>query len=165
MDVTCLKPLDFKEGYVFRSHHSLPLVGNVMKCPQGSELMKRCYEEASEKVDAYNRDWHLPIQILVDNVRSMGLDSYVRNFSNEDSWNVVRRMLAGNINVPDTWFVIHWVNEEWRRNEIGKHEFIKSSLFSNLAERNGVQIDYAGTMKGVVAKFKLSKVWHGLKHL
>ena len=164
MDVTCLKPLDFKEEYVFRSHHSLPLVGNVMKCPQGSELMKRCYEEASEKVDADNRDWHLPIQILVDNVRALGLDSYVRKISNEDSWNVVRKMLAYNVDVPSDWFVIHWVNEEWRRNGIDRRQFLRSSLFSKLAERNGVQVDYAGVWSEIATKIKLSKVWYGLKH-
>ncbi len=162
MDVTCLKPLDFKEDYVFRSHHSLPLVGNVMKCPRGSELMKMCYEEASEKVDADNRDWHLPIQILVDNVRAMGLESYVRKMSNEDSWNVVRKMLAGNVNVPNDWFVIHWVNEEWRRNRIGRETFLKSSLFAQLARRNGVQIKYVGIWEGIKSRFKLSLFWHGL---
>jgi len=164
MDVTCLKPLDFKEEYVFRSHHSLPLVGNIMKCPQGSELMKKCYDEAIEKVNADNRDWHLPIQILVDNVRAMGLESYVRNISNEDSWNVVRKMLAGNVNVPSDWYVIHWVNEEWRRNKINHRVFLRASLFSELARQNGVATEYASAIGSIKAKIKLSLLWYGLKH-
>src|SRR5690606_11724688 len=34
MDVTCLKHFDFDEEYIFRYHHELPAVGNVMKCPK-----------------------------------------------------------------------------------------------------------------------------------
>ncbi|MBR4584556.1 MAG: hypothetical protein IKO34_12230, partial [Bacteroidales bacterium] len=162
MDVTCLKPLDFEDDYVFRSHHSLPLVGNVMKCPKDSPLMEKCYNEAVSKVDENNRDWHLPIQILVDNVIEMGLNGHVKTFSNEDSWNVVRKMLYRNVPVPSNWSVIHWVNEEWRRNCIDRTAFLKSSLFSELARRNDVQIGYTGFAKSVSTRFKLSLFWHGL---
>lgn len=162
MDVTCLKPLDFEDDYVFRSHHSLPLVGNVMKCPKDSPLMEKCYNEAVSKVDENNRDWHLPIQILVDNVIEMGLRGHVKTFSNEDSWNVVRKMLYRNVPVPSNWSVIHWVNEEWRRNGIDRTAFLKSSLFSELARRNDVQIGYTGFAKSVSTRFKLSLFWHGL---
>lgn len=162
MDVTCLKPLDFEDDYVFRSHHSLPLVGNVMKCPKGSPLMEKCYNEAVSKVDENNRDWHLPIQILVDNVIEMGLNGHVKTFSNEDSWNVVRKMLYRNVPVSSNWSVIHWVNEEWRRNCIDRTAFLKSSLFSELARRNDVQIGYTRFAKSVSTRFKLSLFWHGL---
>ncbi|MBR5983256.1 MAG: hypothetical protein IK025_05995 [Bacteroidales bacterium] len=162
MDVTCLKPLDFESDYVFRSHHDLPLVGNVMKCPKGSPLMEKCYNEAVSKVDENNRDWHLPIQILVDNVKEMGLGECVKSFSNVDSWNVVRKMLYKNVVVPESWSVIHWVNEEWRRNGIDRNVFLKSSLFAELARRNDVPIEYAGIVKGVQTRFKLSLLWHGL---
>lgn len=162
MDVTCLKPLDFEDDYVFRSHHSLPLVGNVMKCPKDSPLMEKCYNEAVSKVDENNRDWHLPIQILVDNVIEMGLKGHVKTFSNEDSWNVVRKMLYRNVPVPSNWSIIHWVNEEWRRNCIDRTAFLKSSLFSELARRNDVQIGYTGFAKSVSTRLKLSLFWHGL---
>ncbi len=134
MDVTCLKPLDFKEEYVFRVHHSLPLVGNIMKCPKGSKLMEICYKEASEKVTAENRDWHLPIEILVKNVYELKLEYYIKNFSNTDSWDIIRKFLRADYKIPDNWYVIHWVNEEWRRNNIDKNKFLKKSLFFNLAK-------------------------------
>jgi len=164
MDVTCLKPLDFDSEYVFRSHHSLPLVGNVMKCPKASLLMEKCYAEAVEKVDENNRDWHLPIKILANNVADLGLETYVRNFSNHDSWNDVRRMLSMNDDVPESWSVIHWINEEWRRNCIERNMFLKSSLFSELARRNDVPIEYSGFFKSILISIKLSLLWHGLKH-
>ncbi|MBO7482002.1 MAG: hypothetical protein J6T63_07840 [Bacteroidales bacterium] len=162
MDVTCLKPLAFSDDYVFRSHHDLPLVGNVMKCPKGSHLMEKCYNDAVSKVNENNRDWHLPIQILVDNVASMGLSGCVKSFSNKDSWNDVRKMLYKNVIVPNDWSIIHWVNEEWRRNGINRKVFLKSSLFSELARRNDVHIEYAGIFKSVQTRFKLSLLWHGL---
>ena len=118
MDVTCLKPLDFTEEYVFRTHHSLPLVGNIMKCPKNSMLMKKCFEEASAQVDENNRDWHLPIQILVDNVQLFELSNYIKDFSNADSWNLIRKLLKQKTILPKKWYVIHWVNEEWRRNNV-----------------------------------------------
>lgn len=164
MDVTCLKPLDFESDYVFRMHHDLPLVGNVMKCPKGSRLMEKCYNEAVVRVNENNRDWHLPIQILVDNVAEMGLGGNVKSFSNEDSWNVVRKMLYKKVAVPENWSVIHWVNEEWRRNGIDRNVFLKSSLFAKLARHNDVPIEYADIAKGVQTRFKLSLLWHGMKH-
>lgn len=163
MDVTCLKPLDFETDYVFRTHHDLELVGNIMKCPKNSLLMKKCFEEAVEKVDKNNRDWHLPIQILVDNVKELGLTSYIRNFSNQDSWNLIRKFLSKNIEIPQEWYVIHWVNEEWRRNRIDKHTFLKKSLFVKLADINNVCIKKPGFFKSLTIRFKLSKLGFGLK--
>lgn len=158
MDVCCLKPLNFKEKYVFRTHHSLALVGNIMKCPAGSELMKKCYLEASDQVDQFNRDWHLPIDILINNVYSLGLDKYIKNFSNPDSWNIVRKMLKKNINIPENWYVIHWVNEEWRRNGISKAAFLKKSLVLN-------QLNYFGLYPPVFRGVSQIRQWWKLTRL
>ena len=156
MDVTCLKALDFETDYVFRTHHDLKLVGNIMKCPKNSLLMKKCFEEAVEKVTENNRDWHLPIQILVDNVKELGLTSYIRSFSNPDSWNVIRKFLAKEVEIPQNWYIIHWVNEEWRRNKIDKTTFLKNSLYAKLANENTVNINKAHFFKALIIKFKLS---------
>lgn len=163
MDVTCLKPMDFEDEYVFRTHHSLPLVGNIMKCPKGSELMKACWEEAEQKIDENNRDWHLPINILVDNVNRFGLGNFIKSYSNPDSWNVVRKLLKGKTEVPDEWHVIHWINEEWRRNKIDRYYFLKKSFFSKLAERNGVAIGHPNFLKSISVRIKLSLAWHSYR--
>jgi len=162
MDVTCLKPLDFDDEYVFRTHHDLPLVGNIMKCPKDSPLMKKCFEEAVAKVDANNRDWHLPIQILADNVKNMGLEAYIRHFSNPDSWNLIRKMLSRNYHKDENWYVIHWVNEEWRRNKIDKNTFLKTSLFYKLASEHGINVSIAGPVKALRIKAKLTKLSFGI---
>ncbi|MDD2637011.1 MAG: glycosyltransferase [Bacteroidales bacterium] len=158
MDVTCLKPLDFEDEYVFRTHHSLPMVGNIMKCPPNSKLMQKCFEEAVKKVDQNNRDWHLPIQILVDNVYVLKLDKYIKNFSNQDSWNIIREFLKKTVPIPENWYVIHWVNEEWRRNNISKIAFIKSSLIFKLFEKHKIEVKPAKPLKSILINLKLSKV-------
>lgn len=163
MDVTCLKPLDFEEEYVFRTHHSLPLVGNIMKCPKDSPLMKKCFEEAVRKVDEENRDWHLPIQILVDNVHLFHLENDIKQFSNPDSWDLIRKMLSTNYNIPENWHIIHWVNEEWRRNKIDKYIFLKKSLFQKLAKQNNLILKPAKFPKSLFIKLKLTKLSFGLK--
>lgn len=163
MDVTCLKPLDFKEEYVFRVHHSLPLVGNIMKCPKGSKLMEICYKEASEKVTAENRDWHLPIEILVKNVYELKLEYYIKNFSNTDSWDIIRKFLRADYKIPDNWYVIHWVNEEWRRNNIDKNEFLKNSLFFKLARQYGLNPLQAKGFNKIKKRVQLTKVNFGIK--
>lgn len=138
MDVTCLKMPDFNDEYVFRTHHSLPLVGNIMKVPPKSKLMKACYEEAQAKINENNRDWHLPIQILVNHVERFGLEGYVREFTNPDSWNLIRKYLVSDPEISSQWYMIHWVNEEWRRNRISKLRVINHSLLSNLLENYNI---------------------------
>jgi len=156
MDVTCLKPLDFEDDYVFRTHHSLPLVGNVMKCPKGSGLMLQCYQQAKEQVTAENRDWHLPIQILADNVKGLGLEKYIREFSNPDSWNLIRKLLRKNFSPPGHWYIIHWVNEEWRRNNIDKTYALKKSYFYKTAIENEVAIKRLTGKEAFKQRWKLS---------
>lgn len=135
MDVTCLKHFDFEDPYIFRTHHNFPVVGNIMKCPKGSELMKRCYEEASSLIDENNTDWHLPVQILNDNVKKLGLSKHIRILSNHDSWNMIRKMLVKNIKIPEKWYAIHWVNEEWRRNKVNKNIFYKASVMGTMCKK------------------------------
>src|SRR5579872_5264198 len=67
MDITCLKPLDFEEEYVFRPHR-VGVVGNIMKCPPGSELMRVTYERARREADA-DAEWLLTNRILSAHVQ------------------------------------------------------------------------------------------------
>ncbi|MFW5805673.1 MAG: glycosyltransferase [Bacteroidales bacterium] len=156
MDVTCLKAPDFDDDYVFRTHHTLPLVGNIMKVPPRSDLMKSCYEEASQKINEYNRDWHLPIQILADNVEKHKLTNYIKNFSNQDSWDVIRLLLRKNMDIPEHWYFIHWVNEEWRRNRISKLRTIKGSVFDKLLDKYKIDHQKAGSFHKIRLLFRLS---------
>ena len=137
MDITCLKPLDFKEQFVFRTHHDLKLVGNLMKCPKNSVLMKECYEKAILNINEDNKDWNMPIQILVDEVKQQNLEEFILELTNPDSWRLIRKYLNTNITIPKSWYAIHWVNEEWKRNQINKNIFKANSTYGILMEKYG----------------------------
>src|SRR5262249_37693959 len=114
MDVTCLKPFPAGTPYLFRSHR-IGVVGNVMKCPRGSRLMRETYEQTLQVANE-NSPWLLPNQILAENVKRLGLSRYIRpNFCNADSWpDVVQPFIENDYAPPDEWYAIHWLNEVWR---------------------------------------------------
>jgi hypothetical protein len=147
MDVTCLKPLDFEEPYVFRPHHDMPVVGNMIKCPPKSELMKYCFERASIEVDEKNRDWHLPIQILNDGIEKYNLSGYIKNFTNPESFYELRKLIIYPIEIPEDWYAIHWINEEWRRNNIDKGYCKTGSALYQLYAANKVELLEFGKRK------------------
>ena len=156
MDVTCLKPLNAATPYFFRKHHDLELVGNVMKCPPKSALMLLCYTEAAAQVDENNTDWHKPIEILNKHVFANQLQAYIfQQVSNLDMWSELVRFVTGAKPVPDHYFFIHWMNEEWRSREIDKNEFrFKSAL--------GEIMINAGLLQKPVSKWTFFKndFWH-----
>jgi hypothetical protein len=155
MDVTCLKPLDFPTPYVFRTHHDLKLVGNIMKCPPKSELMLRCYQKAIAEVDAENRDWNKPIRILNETIEELGLHQYTFEMSNRDSWNDVRKLIIRKPPVQEHWYIIHWVNEEWRRNKINKDYAGKNSVLHDLYVKNNIKIPVLSFHTRVLCRIKL----------
>lgn len=128
MDVVCLKPFNFVDAYVFRSHHDFPAIGNIMKCPKDSQLMYDCYNEALQLVDENNTDWDLPIKILNKNIQKQTLSNFIRTFSNPDDWNYVKKLFVKNIKIPESWIAVHLVNEELRKNKIHKNAILKQSF-------------------------------------
>jgi hypothetical protein len=156
MDVTCLKPLNFDAPYVFRPHHDMPVVGNVMKCPKGSELMKYCFDRASVEVDENNRDWHLPIQILNDGIEKFGLSEYIINITNPESWYENRKLILKNVELPEQWYAIHWINEEWRRNGINKNYSGKNSVLRQLFLKHDLPPGNLSVTKRLITSYRLS---------
>mgnify|MGYP000847461406 FL=1 len=138
MDVVCLGPMDFTTPYVFRTHHDFPLVGNIMKVPPASELMKVCYERASALVNDGNTDWNLPIRILNEEVHKRDLQKYICEFSNQDSWRYIRNLLYRNPRIPGHWKALHLVNEEWRRNRIDKNAIPAFSYIGRKMRQHGI---------------------------
>lgn len=139
MDITCLKNIDFTEPYFFRNHHNLKVVGNVMKCPKHSDLMKFCYDEAIATIDEHNTDWHKPIDILVKHIELLKLENYiVKDCSNMDMWHDTSRFIFTDERQPDNWYFIHWQNEEWRSKKLSKLFFYPNSLLENLLVKYGL---------------------------
>ncbi len=139
MDITCLQPFDFEPDYLFRHHHKTQVVGNVLKCPKHAPIMQWCYEQSVEKIDADNKNWMLPIEILQAGVKQFGLSEHIRKLSNEDSWKIVGKMLLRDQKINPSWYCIHWMNEEFRRLEIDKNAAIKGSTLDACMEKYAIQ--------------------------
>lgn len=141
MDITCLRPLDFENPYVFRSHDVLPVVGNLMKCPAGSKLMWDCYEEASQAVDEHNTDWMKPISILNRNIEKHHLSAYiVPDLSNVDRWEIVDFYRSYPARISPRYYVFHWMNEEWRSRGLDKNACFRYSFLDHLMSKHQVDV-------------------------
>lgn len=133
MDMCCLKPLNFSEPYVFRDHHDMKVVGNIMKCPAKSELMRICFEEAIKEVDSRNTNWHKPIEILNINIKKFELEKYIKHgISTLDLWEEVSKYLETNNELPGDVFVFHLMNENWRVKNLDKNDFKINSTIGKL---------------------------------
>ncbi len=109
MDVTCLKPFDFVEPYFFRNHWKYPVVGNVMKCPTGSELMKQCFQKTIKHVTAENNEWHKPIKILNDTIEGLGLMHFRKlGLFNSDQAEFLELYFKEPSPFPHDWYGVHW---------------------------------------------------------
>jgi hypothetical protein len=131
MDVTCLKAPNFTTDYVFRDHWLLPTVGNIMRCPPKSQLMKQSYELAAQVVDAMNDDWHKPVRILCRFIEELGLAEYIRQdiCNLDDSFELEEKFILGNVPLPENWYFIHWCNSMSRhtafRSDSTYHKLLK----------------------------------------
>jgi hypothetical protein len=138
MDVTCLRPLLFSEPYFFRNHARLLVVGNVMKVPACSELMRCCYETASRTIDCNNDDWHKPIVILCDKIKELKLDKWIKSgLGNIDmDWELEPffRQLSY---PPRAWYFIHWCHT-WNSDILDV--LIPDSFLWNLFERYDIEL-------------------------
>jgi hypothetical protein len=159
MDVTCLKPLAIEEPYFFRDHLTLEVIGNVMKCPKGSELMKRTYEETKNTCDENTLDWLLPNKILNKHINQLGLIKYKTvGLSNLDDWNETVKFIRGARPFPQDWAIIHWSNEEWRMNKIDKNNLrLRNSTLGNLIKQYNIATGKPNFYKKISNEIALSR--------
>ncbi len=136
MDVTCLQPFDFETPYYFRAHPILPMVGSVLKCPPQSELMRLSYEQTQARCNEETEEWLLPNKILNQVVQSLGLSQYILDgHSNKDDFHEVQGLMQFLKPIPEEWYFIHWINEEWRTRGIAADTFFEETSFSKLLKK------------------------------
>ncbi|MCO5233322.1 MAG: capsular polysaccharide synthesis protein [Chitinophagales bacterium] len=166
MDVTCLKQFKLDTPYVFRKSKEDEnyIVGNIMHVPQGSSLMKKCYEEAKDSVNADNSDWMLPINILNKHIHEENLTQYVYTFSNEDRWTTVCPLLLHSV-YPETWSAIHWMNEEFRTLNISKEHFISDSVLGQLYQEAELGFAISDFKSKIKYRIKASSIFYMLKYV
>ena len=135
MDVTCLKPLsEIKEPYYFRPHGILPVVGNIIKCPPKSDLMKMCYETTVNEVNNKTDDMFLAIEILCYYIRFLNLRKYIKKgLCNLDYWPKIEKFyVSENIPYPENLHFIHWMSSHLKNYNI---HYNKLSAFGKMVEK------------------------------
>lgn len=157
MDITCLKKLDFEDDYVFRQNGAKGVVGNLLKCPPKSILMQYCYENAVQQITQDNKDWMLPINILNSGIEKFNLNQFIRKLSSEDSWVIISKLLTSDTNFEKDWYVIHWMNEEWRRFELDKNAFVPTSAIERLLTTFHVHHALLNKKQSKMLHYKLGK--------
>ena len=139
MDITCLKPLDFTQEYVFREHDKIKVIGNLIKVPRGCELMKLTAEKVDSTCNEDTIDWLLPNRILSDYILELNLGRYIQNdITNSDIWPLTRKFIFKNQKLSMDWYAIHWMNEEWRKRGINKNDIKPSTTIGNLMYQYGL---------------------------
>jgi hypothetical protein len=134
MDVTCLRPLDFPEPYVFRPHR-VGAVGNLMKCPKRSPVMRLTLERAQRQMDS---GWHFGNRALSETILELGLERYIRSgICNPDQWlGLVQSLVEEDTPIPAGLYAIHWVNEFWRTVSQSDGYYRGKKVLSQVPDKN-----------------------------
>ena len=118
-------------------------MGNLMKCPQGSPLMLAAYEEAVEKCNKNTKEWLLTNKILNKHIKVLGLEEYIApEISNQDNWQYVAPFIYGYKSFPNSWHFIHWMNEEWRRQNLSKNTYCSDTVLASLLKKYNIPANF-----------------------
>jgi hypothetical protein len=120
--------------------------------------MQWCYEQSLTQINADNKRWTLPIEILNEGVRKFELRSFIQRISNNDQWPVVSRMLRKNKKIPAHWKAIHWMNEEFRHLGVDKNKAIEGSVYEQLLKQYQVAYTLYSDPEKKELWWKLSKL-------
>jgi hypothetical protein len=145
MDVTCLRPIEeVKDDYWFRFHGVHSVVGNIIKCPAKSRLMKLCFDKAFKEVNGQQRDWHHGIRILCYYIQFLNLSKYINyEESNLDRLDFLDKFISESsdkIQIPSKWRFIHWMNTLVNKN------CLDGSVLSNFYKKYKLKKDTSNIM-------------------
>ena len=99
--------------------------------------------------------WHRLFRILNEIIEELELREYSVEILNRDSWNDVRKLVIRNTPGPEHWYIIHWVNEEWRRNKIDKDYAGKNSVLHDLYIKHNIKIPALSFHTRIINRIKL----------
>lgn len=71
--------------------------------------------------------------------------------SNPDDWNFIKKLLLRNIKIPSNWYVLHLINEEWRKNKINKNAIPHRSYIGKAIREYG--LSYQTSLKGKLINY------------
>jgi len=120
--------------------------------------MYKTYKEVSETCDENTLDWLLPNKILNKHINELGLLKWNRSgVSNMDEWPETKTYIRTNAKIPESWYLLHWMNEEWRMNGLDKNHLRKRySTLGNLLQQYGVETGKVNLIKSFKNEIKLA---------
>jgi len=144
MDVTLMQPLESitDQEYLFRKHWNNICVGNLMKVPKGSQVMKTYFDIVSIQVNEKNQDWEKPIRLLGLTMSLAGLntDIYNKELGHRDQGltHAMPFMMIPEIRIPSSWPIMHWCNElhRWQNFKMKRDLHPESQLAELFREYN-----------------------------
>lgn len=164
MDITCLKALNFKEEYYFRKHPILPMIGNVMKCPPKSKVMRQAYQVTQQKCNAQTVDWLLTNKMLNETISDYQLQGFIQDgHSNAESFIELEKFIFDTSPLPSNWFYLHWMNEEWRTRNLSPYQVIKNSTLAQLMKKYNIEVTTTELSLSFKLKWQVNQQIHKLR--
>lgn len=129
LDVTCLKPIDFEDEYVFRPHN-MGVVMNFVKCPPLSRFAQY-YIDYTNSINANKNDWCGSFSGLIEGVKLYRLERHIKapeilGMDGREWW---KPLLQKNM-VPRSQYIVHWCKTTGLDSN-----YIKDSYYHNLLKQ------------------------------
>jgi len=143
MDVTCLKPFDIDEPYVFKKNEiaSAPDIIasiNIIKCPAKSEVMRYTFEKANRYLKPDNVDWHLPTKIFSNALKREELEKYIRVIKELGSDSKAIDYFEGNDTIFESQYAVHWNKSLLIKKGIDIVRPVEGTLYQKLLTKYGI---------------------------
>lgn len=136
MDVTCLKKMQFKRPYFFKSHHHSKVTTDVIKCPPKTEFPARCYDDIVRQLQLAPGDIFSVNRILRKHITELDLGSYIEHdVSNHDRWEETESYLTCVRPIPIGWNFIHWQITEWGNQKLYYLSNLENSVLGKLMKQ------------------------------
>jgi len=108
--------------------------------------MKAVFEQVSAECDENTTDWLLPNKILNQHIQELGLAKFIhQDLGSRDWWSSIRPYIMESETLPQNWYCIHWMNEEWRTQNINRSEAVQGSAYELLLKEYGIQHQKMGS--------------------
>jgi len=144
MDVTCLKPFDMEESYVFKQgkvigDNSINISNSIIKCPVNSEVMRYAFEKANRYLKPENLDWHLGLKILNKSITRSRLGKYIRTSRDFGIDTKAIDYFEGKDTIFKDQYCVDW-NKSWLKvREVDVERPIEGTLYQALLTKYGIE--------------------------
>lgn len=125
--------------------------------------MLQAFKKTKQLCNEETKDWLLPNKILNEKIQELSLSHFIfDHVSNKEDWLVVNSFLYTNTTPPKEWRFIHFMNEEWRSNQLNKFEVSRGSYLAKLYSKYSIEVEPKSMIKNR-AKYRCKFIFRKLK--